>query len=94
MKKEIDAREIGNVSAALIISKCKSATKYLDEKTIVRATWRNKPSNKNSREEMVITFGNPNYLERAYIKKLKIDGVKFPIKEIKIKHYPKLKIDK
>lgn len=91
MKKEIDAREIGNVTAALLVSKCKSAIKYIDEKTIVRATWRNKPSNKNNREEIVITVGNPNYLERAFIKKLKIVGEKFPIRKIQLKFYPEKK---
>ena len=48
MKKEIEGREIGAVIASLMKSNCKSAVKFLDEKTIVRATWRNKPKGNNT----------------------------------------------
>ena len=69
-------------------SNCKSAVKFLDEKTIVRATWRNKPKGNNTREEIVVTIGCPNYLERAFVKQCKQSGEKFPIRKIQLKYYP------
>jgi len=88
MKKIIDAREIGSVTAALMMGDCRSAVKYIDEKTIVRATWRNKPNGENTREEIVVTIGCPNYLERAFVNKCKQAGEKFPIRTIQLKYYP------
>jgi hypothetical protein len=89
MKKEIDAREIASVSAALMsIKDCRSAVKYIDDKTIVRATWHNKPKANNRIEVMVVTIGAPNYKEREFIKKCKKSGESFPIKKIQLKHYP------
>ena len=88
MKTEIDTKWIATVSATLIASDAKTTVKYLGEKLVVRATWRNKPSKKNTREEMVITFGVPNYREVAFIKNLKKAGKQFPIKEIQLKPYP------
>jgi hypothetical protein len=90
LKKEIDAKEIAHVSAALMSSKnCKSAVKYIDEKTIVRATWHNKPKANNRSETMVVTIGSPNYKEREFIKKCKkTNNSSFPKIPIQIKSYP------
>jgi len=73
MKKEIDAKHIATVCAALMSSDAKSAVKYLDDKTIVRATWHNKPMSRNRSETMVVTIGAPNYRERATIARYKRD---------------------
>jgi len=89
MKKVIDPKVFGLVCGALAGSDAKTATKYLDEKTTVRATWRRKPNGRNSREEMVVTFGAPNYLDRIFIKKCKKAGEPFPIKKIQLRAYPK-----
>jgi hypothetical protein len=80
MKKEIDSKHIASVCSALMSGDAKSAVKYLDEKTIVRATWHNKPMSRNRLETMVVTIGAPNYLERAFIKKCNKNGlaIKFP----------------
>lgn len=91
MKKEINTAEFSKVIAALIDGNCKTATRYLDDKTVVRATWRNKPSNQNKREEIVVTYGCPNYLEVKFIKDCKTAGVSFPVKRIQLKFYPKKK---
>jgi hypothetical protein len=69
----------------------KTAIKIIDEKTTVKATWHNKPSGRNSREEMVVTFGAPNYLDRIFIKKCKKAGETFPVKKIQFRPYPKKK---
>ena len=88
MKKIIDPKHLGTVCNALIGSDAKTATKYIDEKTVVRATWRHKPSGRNSREEMVVTIGIPNYLERDFIKSCKKAGEPLPVKKIQFRKWP------
>lgn len=91
MKKVIDPKHFSAVCGALIGSDAKTATKYLDEKTTVRACWRHKPNGRNSHEEMVVTFGTPNYLDRVFIKKCKKAGEPFPVKKIQFRAWPKKK---
>jgi len=91
MKKTIDPKVFAAVCGALVASDAKTATKYLDEKTTVKATWHNKPSGRNSREEMVVTFGTPNYADRIFIKECKKAGVPFPVKKIQFRAWPKKK---
>ena len=77
------------VCNALISSDCKSATKYLGSQFVVRATWRTRPHKKNTREEMVVTYGAPNYLESAAIKRMLKEGVTLPLKMVVLKPWPK-----
>lgn len=78
-----------SVCGALMESDAKSAIKYVDEKTIVRATWRFKPNARHRRDEMVVTIGAPNYAEREFIKKCKKAGEPLPVKKIQFRAYPK-----
>jgi hypothetical protein len=94
MKKIIDPKYFSTVCNALIGSDAKTATKYIDEKTVVKATWRHKPNGRNSREEMVVTFGVPNYLEVIFIKKCKKSGEPFPVKKIQIRAWPVYRVKK
>jgi hypothetical protein len=49
-------------------------TYFIDRKNIVRATRRKyKSHTRNSPIEILLTFGRPNYSERAYLKKFKGD---------------------
>ena len=88
MKQDIDAREIAQVTAALMVSDAKSAIKYLDVKTIVRATWHNKPKANSKRETIIVTIGQPNYRERKFIAKCALECVKLPTKPV-LKDWPK-----
>lgn len=89
MKITIDPKIFAIVCDALIGSGMKSAVKIVNDKTIVRATWRNKPDSRSKREEIVITFGAPNYDERDFIKKCKKAGEPMPVKKIQFRAYPK-----
>ena len=71
MKKKIDPKHFASVCDALQNSDCKTATKYIDAHTVVRATWRHRPRYDNRLEEMVVTLGCPNYREREFINKCK-----------------------
>jgi hypothetical protein len=88
MLKVIDPKHFAAVCGALAGSDAKTAIKFLDEKTVVRATWRFKPKSRNRREEMVVTFGAPNYLEAHFIKKCKKASEPFPVKKIQFRAYP------
>lgn len=87
MKKKIAAIPFALVCTALQNSDAKTATLFLDEKTIVRATWRQKPRARNTREEMVVTFGVPNYLEQRLVDKCKRLREKLPT-TVQFRAYP------
>lgn len=92
MKKEIDPKYISQVCGALARwSSFKTAIKIIDEKTIVKATWRFRPDNRKSREEMIVTMGAPDYRTAAFIKSCKKAGVHFPVTKIQFRPYPKVK---
>lgn len=85
------ARDFQQVMDALLNYDIKSATKYISPKLVARATWRHKPSRKNTREEMVVTFGAPNYLEAHFVKIAIKAEEPFPIKRVQHKAWPKKK---
>jgi hypothetical protein len=91
MKKEINPKYFSQVCGALAGSGFKTAIKIIDEKTIVKATWRFRPDNRNSREEMIVTMGAPDYRTAAFIKSCKKAGVHFPVTKIQFRPYPKRK---
>lgn len=66
----------------------KTAVKYISEKLVVRLTRRTKYSKRNRRNEFVLTVGQPNYLERKFVKDCKKAGEPFPVKKVQIKFYP------
>lgn len=88
MKKQIDAKWFSVVCGALIASDAKTAVKFLDDKTVVRATWHNKPLSRNYRETMVVSYGAPNYREVAFIKACKKAGEPLPVKKIQLRAFP------
>lgn len=67
----------------------KTAIKIIDEKTIVKATYRFKPKIRSRRKEMVVTFGEPDYRTAEFIKQCKKAGEPFPVKKIQFRFYPK-----
>lgn len=92
MLKTINPNTFASVCGALAASDAKTAIKIIDEKTIVKATWRNKPKSRNRREEMVVTFGEPDYRTADFIKRRKKAGEPFPVKKIQFRAYPKKKV--
>lgn len=79
------------VISALLRSGAKRATKYIDAKTIVKATHQSsRPPRKNDwSQTLVVTFGRPNYAERQFIKDCKKAGVPFPVRKVQLKLWPK-----
>lgn len=76
MKKQIDPKHVAEVFEALTrLTDAKTVVKVIDAKTVVKATYRFKPDGRNRREEIVITFGEPDYAERRRIKRGKAQHV-------------------
>lgn len=89
MNKQIQ-NAINNVMAEMLYDAgvVRSVVKYVDPKTVVRATRRHKPDRRNSRTEFVLTIGAPNYLERKFVKLCVKAGEPFPVKKVQYKFYP------
>ena len=94
MKQEINPTYFAKVVSALIASDCKTAIQYIDAKTVVKATWHNKPSGRNRSESLVLSFGAPGFREAAFIKSCIKAGEPFPVKKIQLRAYPKKRITK
>lgn len=75
MKQQIEPKHFAMVCGALASSDAKSVVKVIDDKTVVKATWRIKPSGRNKREEMVVTIGSPDCRIAQLIKKSKRERV-------------------
>lgn len=91
MSIEINPKYIAKVCAELqAIPKCKTATMYVSEKFIVKATWSINPrGGKLCSATILVTYGKPNYLERLFIANCLKAGEKFPVKKVQFRFYPK-----
>lgn len=78
---------VTQVIEAIMRSDAKRATKYLDARTIVRATRRH-----NGANEFVLKLGTPNYAEREFIKSCRKAKEPFPVKKVLLQFYPKKKV--
>ena len=92
MLKAIDPKHFATVCGALAASDAKTAIKIIDEKTIVKAIYRFKPKARSRQEEMVVTFGAPDYRTARLIKSFKKAGEPFPVKKVQFRFYPKKKV--
>jgi hypothetical protein len=85
---------VGNTIDALLESDAMTATKYISDKMVVRASMKlagKKLPAKNARTlEIVVTIGAPNYEAREFIKVCKKAKEPFPVKKIQLK-FPRKK---
>lgn len=66
----------------------RKATVYLSEKLVVSICRCFKYSKRNTREDLVVKIGQPNYLEREFIKRCKRAGEPLPVKKVQLKFWP------
>lgn len=93
MKKKIDPKYFAQVIGTLMSTGARSAVKYIDPNTVVKATWHWKPMASRRSETMVVTCGAPNCREREFVKLCKQAGEPFPVKKIQIKGYTRASKD-
>ena len=85
MKVPLNA--ITSVIDGLLRTGAHTATKYLAENQIVRATrkmYSGRPS--RSKVEIVLQIAKPNFLERKFVKLCKKAGEPFPVQNIQYKN--------
>lgn len=90
MTKEIGKYAGQLIAAAMADDSIVKATKYINEKFVIKATRRRygkarKVERKNGLAQFNVTIGGPNYLERRAIKQFKAAGEPFPVKKITLK---------
>ena len=88
MKTQIDPKVFATVLGALVASDAKTAVKYLSPKLVVKATWHNKPSNRNRLEHAHVTFGAPGYRQQKFIDACVKAGEPFPLKKVQLTAWP------
>ena len=86
---------IPDVVNTLLYNGAKTATKYISEKLVIRASLKmagKKLPAKNARTiEIILTIGAPNYEAREFIKKCKKAKEPFPVKKIQLQFPPQPK---
>ena len=92
MRKFVDPKYFAMVCSAIQATGAKTVIKIIDEKTVVKATYRFKPKGGNNREELVVTFGAPDYRTAQFIKRCKQAGEPFPVKKVQLRFWPKKKV--
>lgn len=88
MKTQIDPKVFAIVLNTLIQSDAKTAVKYLTPKLCVKATWHNKPSNRNRSEQAIVTYGAPGYRQQKFVDAALAAGEPFPIKKVQLVPWP------
>jgi hypothetical protein len=66
----------------------RKATVFLDAKLVVSICRRHKYAKRNTREDMVVKIGQPNYAERNFIAQCKKAGVPLPLNKVQLKFWP------
>lgn len=65
------------------------ATYYADPKLVVSICRRRKFSKRNRQNDFVVKIGQPNYLEKKFIKLCNKAKEPFPVKRVQVKAWPK-----
>lgn len=77
-----------DVIESCLVFKHRQAVKFVSSDLVIRCTKRHKGRSSESRSEFVVTIGKPNYRECLVVKKVKDNGVVFPVKELLVREWP------
>ncbi len=72
---------------ALKNPRVRKATCYIRPDLVVKLSRRRKPYSKAQSEDTVLTFGRPNFEERAFIAACRKAGEPVPVKKVQLKLY-------
>lgn len=76
------------ISSLLVLSNKRKATKFIGPHLVVKATRQRKTRKNASHHTFLLTVGQPNYLERKFIKQSLAAGEKFPVKKVQTRDFP------
>mgnify|MGYP001600941148 CR=1 FL=1 len=75
----------GALVNVLIDQRAKQTTKYLTNSLTVKATHRGTWDARDGRNEILLTWGKPNWKERRFLTDIQRAGEPLPVKKIQIK---------
>jgi uncharacterized Fe-S cluster-containing MiaB family protein len=80
-----------NIADSLIRNEAYTATKYISEKHVIRATRRvyNRKIDQKRNIEIMFIEGRPNFHSRRFIRKCIKAGESFPVQKIQLTWFPK-----
>lgn len=76
------------VQDVLSVKNCRRATAYLSDKLTVKATAQRRIDKRDKSATILVTVGQPNFIERRFIRICKKAGMAFPLQQIQWKHWP------
>ena len=85
---QVSMNAVSQTVEALIRTNSYRAVKYLDEKTVVSACRKHKPSKRDTSSDFVLKIGRPNYLERRFVRLCKAAGEPFPVRKVQLQPWP------
>ena len=80
-------RHVAQVVNALLKTGARKATKYVSKNLTVKASRRHKASREVKRVEVLVTFGEPNFAEREFLKACRRAGEALPVKKIQLRQW-------
>lgn len=86
-QQKINRTSLAKVTEACLELGARKATVFQSPKLIIRATRRFKKSGRNTRDEVLLTFGAPNYAERKFIKACQKAGEPLPVRKVQLKWF-------
>lgn len=78
-------KAVASVVEYVMYGGAKTATKYIGERFVVKATRKGKLDGRHTQQHIVLTVGTPNYAERKFIKDCLKAGETFPVRRVQIK---------
>lgn len=82
---------IDTIFVSLADPKVRKVTYYSSPSFVVKASKRHKTSFRDTRREVIITYGAPNYEERLFIKACRRAKEPFPVKKPQLKFWKGIK---
>lgn len=85
------SKHVPIVIGAVMAERCRTAVRYVAPNFIVKCTRAHQSDLRaNARSQsLLVTFGRPNYAERAFIKDALAAGEPFPVRKVQLQHYKK-----
>lgn len=79
---------VGTVAEHLLYNNVKTATKYLGERYVVRATAMRKLDKRTKKFYFMVTVGIPNYLSQKFIRDCQKAKQSIPLNRAQLKSFP------
>lgn len=94
MIPELTAGAVKQLLGYMLASDARKATKYISPTFRVTLTRAFRRDRRNTRETLLLTYGAPNYEDRVFIKAAQRAGEPFPVRRVRLKHFPPKKLQR